>query len=155
MAIEERAFRQHHPNVATLTDNLGSLYLYQKKYDQAEPLLLRAFNIREKVLWPQHPDVANSLHNLGKVCFLQHRYTEAESHFRQALAIRENSLGPNHPDLGRSLGAYVLLLQKTKRKSEAAAMNARAKEILAKYPDSRSAYQTVDVRDLDRRKSVQ
>jgi tetratricopeptide (TPR) repeat protein len=107
-------------------------------------------NIRERVLGAQHPDVANSFRNLAKVCFLQHRYTEAESHFRRALAIMDKSLGPNHPDLAHILGAYGLLLKKTNRKSEAAPMNSRAKEILAKYPASRSAHQTVDVRDLDR-----
>jgi tetratricopeptide (TPR) repeat protein len=125
------------------------MYLNERKYDRAEPLLQRSLAIREQTLGPKHPDVANSLHNLARLYVEQRRYTEAESLYGKAIAIMEESIGPNHPDLARTLGAYVLLLQKTKRKSEAAAMNARAKEILAKDPASRSAHQTVDVRDLD------
>jgi tetratricopeptide (TPR) repeat protein len=129
---------------------LGSLYLYQKKYDQAEPQLLRALNIRKNLLGSDHPDVGFVLHNLAKVYFLKHHYAEAESLYRQAVAIREKSLGLNHPDLAHTLRAYALLLQKTKRKPEAAAMNERAQEILARHPTVRGPQQTVDVRDLAR-----
>ena len=58
----------NHLNVATLTSNLGSLYLYQKKYDQVLPHLRsphpggtsRAGNI---------PMTANVRHNLVQVHF--------------------------------------------------------------------------------------
>jgi len=66
----------------------------------------------------------------------------------------EKSLGPDHLDLAHTLARYALLLQKTKRKSEASAMNTRAKEILAKNPATRSANQTVDVRNLDRNRKA-
>ena len=64
----------------------------------------------------------------------------------------EKSLGPNHPDLAQTLGNYALLLEKMKRKSEASAMKIQVKEILANNPGIRSANQTVDVRDLDRKR---
>ena len=95
-----------------------------------------------------------SLHNLANLNLWKQRYAEAESPYRQALAIQEKSLGPNHPDLAQTLTDYALLLQKTKRKSEAAAMKARAREILARNPATRAAHQTVDVRDLDRNRKA-
>jgi tetratricopeptide (TPR) repeat protein len=96
--------------------------------------------------------VATVLNNIAELYSREHRYAEAEPLFHRALAIREKGLGPNHPDLAHTLNGYALLLRKTKRKSEALAMNARAKEILAKSLENRSASQTVDVRDLDRSK---
>jgi tetratricopeptide (TPR) repeat protein len=81
LAIEERTFGENHPDVATLTNNLGNLYLYQKKYAHAEPLLLRAFSIREKLLGPDHPAVANVLHNLARLHFLEVRYGEGRAAF--------------------------------------------------------------------------
>ena len=83
--------------------------------------------------------------------FQQHRYGEAEALYSRALAIIEKSLGPDHPDLAHMLDKYALLLQKTKRKPEASTMKARAKAILANNPAARSANQTIDVWDLDRK----
>ncbi len=131
------------------------MYLYQKKYVQAAPLLLRALEVREKLLGPQHPEVAIVLHNLARLDFLQHRYAEAESLYRRAVTIMEKGLGRNHPDLGYALASYALLLQKTKRKSEAAAMTSRVREILTRNSVARSTHQTVDVRDRSQPKSLE
>ena len=38
------------------------------KYRDAEPLCLRALQIREQVLGPDHPDVAKQLNNLALLC---------------------------------------------------------------------------------------
>ena len=44
---------------------LAGLYQTQGTYARAEPLLVRALEIREKALRPTHPDVAQSLNNLA------------------------------------------------------------------------------------------
>ena len=69
-----------HPDVATISNNLGIMYHKQRKYSQAEPLLLRSMKIRQKALGPEHPAMANAFHNLANVYFQQHRYDEAEAH---------------------------------------------------------------------------
>lgn len=38
------------------------------QYRDAEPLCLRALQIREQVLGPDHPDVAKQLNNLALLC---------------------------------------------------------------------------------------
>jgi hypothetical protein len=95
--------------------------------------------------------VAFIFNSLAELIFMRHRYAEAEPLYQRALAVRETRLGPNHLDLARTLNGYALLLRRTKRKPEASAMKARAKEILARA--NRSASQTVQARDLDPRKS--
>ena len=109
------------------------MYLYQKKYDQAEPLLLRSLNIREKALGPKHPEVANSLHNLGESLLRTASLRVKPTRFtaRPLRSWRKASDRITRIWLTR-LEPTLLLLQKTKRKSEASAMNARAQEILAR-----------------------
>jgi hypothetical protein len=59
----------------------------------------------------------------------------------------------DHPDLAETLRNYAALLRKTKRKSEANTLDARAKSIMAKSPAT-LADRTIDVQTL-RLRSVQ
>ena len=53
------------PNDAKLLNKLGLAYYDQGKYEQAEPLFLHSFEIREKSLGKDHPDVTLSLNYLA------------------------------------------------------------------------------------------
>ena len=91
---------------------------------------------------------------MGKLYLRQHRYSEAEPLYRRALSIQENNPGLHHPDVVSTLMGYALLLNKTRRKSEASAMIVRAQEILTKNAVELSTDHTVDIQALDpRRKS--
>ena len=72
-------------------------------YQEAEPLLQRALDIREKALGPEHPDVADSLNNLAVLYHDQGKYGEAEPLYQRALAIDEKALRPRAPDVAISL----------------------------------------------------
>jgi tetratricopeptide (TPR) repeat protein len=52
------------PNDATLLNNLSKAYYDQGKYEQAEPLLLRSLEIKEKALGKDHPDTKQTRDNL-------------------------------------------------------------------------------------------
>ena len=67
---------------------------------EAEPLLKRALDIREKALGKDHPDTANSLNNLAELYNKQGKYVEAEPLYKRALDIREKELGKDHPSTG-------------------------------------------------------
>jgi tetratricopeptide (TPR) repeat protein len=51
--------------VARWLNGLGSLYLDQGRYREAEPLFRRALSIQQKQFGPGHPEVAISLNNLA------------------------------------------------------------------------------------------
>jgi hypothetical protein len=102
----------------------------------------------EKTLGPEHPNVARTLVNLAQLQITDHHHAEAEALYLRALAIQEKSLGADHPILADTLKAYALLLRETKRKPEAAVLNTRAKDILAKLA-AQSTNQPVDVRELE------
>ena len=64
-----------HPSVATSLNNLAGLYESQGRYTEAEPLYIKALDMRKKLLGAEHPDVASSLNNLAFLYNAQGRYT--------------------------------------------------------------------------------
>ena len=91
-----------HPDTALSLNNLAVLYRKQGKYEQAEPLYVRALAIREQQLGPLHPDTASSLNNLAAPLLAQGKYEQAEPLLVRALAICEQQLGPEHPDTAKA-----------------------------------------------------
>ena len=87
--------------------------LYQKQglYKKAEPLLVRALAIKEKVLGAEHPSTANSLNNLALLYKKQGLYKKVEPLFLRALSIIEKVLGVEHPRTSTSLNNLALLYQ--------------------------------------------
>jgi hypothetical protein len=131
-----------------LTNNMGSLYLSQKKIPLGGSATSTGLRHPGKPSRSERPAVAPVLRSLADVYFLELRKRTRVS--RRAIAIQEKSLPPDNIDLADTLASYALLLTRTKHKTEAAVMKARDREILARSPAARAAHQTVDVRDLDR-----
>jgi serine/threonine-protein kinase len=75
---------------------LGRALVYQKKFDEAVPLLERALGIQERVHGPAHPRVASALNDLGSVALQQKRLDEAEGRFRRMLDIYRAVYGEGH-----------------------------------------------------------
>jgi len=75
----------------------ATLYLNEGLYEEAEPLLNAALNIRKSLLGENHPDVGISLYNLASLYDNQFRFKEAEDLFKQSLSIFKSTLGHNHP----------------------------------------------------------
>ena len=92
-----------HPDVARSLNNLAMLYKDQAAYRKAEPLLVRALDIWEKVLVAMHPDVARSLNNLAMLYDAQGAHGKAEPLYLRALDIHEKALGAMHPDVATNL----------------------------------------------------
>ena len=84
---------------------------------------------------PHDPRLATSLNNLALLYQVQGKYAEAEPLYKRSLAIREKALGLEHPDVARSLENYARLLRMTKRKDQAAKLEASAKAIRAKHAE--------------------
>ena len=83
-----------HPDTAQSLSSLAVLYYEQGKYKQAEPLLRRAFAIRERqLLEPDHPDTAQSLTCLALLYCEQGKYKQAEPLLQRTIAIRGTATG--------------------------------------------------------------
>jgi tetratricopeptide (TPR) repeat protein len=113
--------------------NYAGRYLDERaQYAEAESLLQRALDIRERILGPDHPDTATSLSDLARLCQTQGKYEPAKTLNERALAVREKILGPEHPDTATSLNNLAGLYQDQGRYAEAEPLYRRALEIKEK-----------------------
>jgi hypothetical protein len=87
------------PRYAYSLEKLGEVLLNQKRFDQAEPLMLRAHTLKLKILGPEHLSVAATLNSLSKLYYFQGKYEQAEPLARQFVRICEKNLGMEHADV--------------------------------------------------------
>lgn len=120
LARFERAYGPDDLEVAKRVEHLAcNLYLHQNRLAEAEALLKRSLQIREKLLRSDHPTIARNLLNLGDLYKKQGRYAEAEPLFKRCLQVRESVLGPEHHDVGGCLFGLGELYFSQKRYAEA------------------------------------
>ena len=130
--------------LANSLNNLALLYYSQGRYEQAEPLLVQALEMRKRILGEHHPDVANSLNNLAGLYDSQGRYEEAEPLLVQALEMRKRILGEHHPDVASSLNNLASLYDSQGRYEQAEPLYVQALEIFKRilgehHPDVASS----------------
>jgi tetratricopeptide (TPR) repeat protein len=75
-----------HPSTAATLNNLAQLYQAQGRYEEAEPLFLRALTIKEKALPPDHP--STNLENYASLLREMNLPREAQTLEQRAKAIR-------------------------------------------------------------------
>ena len=107
-----------------------SYYLdYRGQYAEAEPLYLRAIEIRRVVLGEGHPLYAESLNNLAALYQAMGRHDQAEPLFRRAVEIYRTTAGEGHPDYATALNNLAELYRGAGRHGEAEPLFRRAMEI--------------------------
>jgi tetratricopeptide (TPR) repeat protein len=82
------------------------LYYSIGSYPAAEPLYVRALQIREQQLGANHPDTATSLNNLALLYESIDRSEEALPLYARAVEICEHALGLEHPSTVTVRGNY-------------------------------------------------
>jgi tetratricopeptide (TPR) repeat protein len=73
-------------DAATLS-NIGSIYLRQRRYAQAEPFSLKSLELTASLLGPSHPDLTLTLPGLAEVYFQMGRYADSMRLYQRSLAI--------------------------------------------------------------------
>ncbi len=114
---------------ASLLNMLGELYRLQGRYSEAEPLLKRSLEMREKKFGADDLKIAESLNNLAALYSNLQRYDEAETLLKRSLAILENTLGPDHLSVARSLNNLASIYRILGRFDDAVPLLMRAQEI--------------------------
>ncbi len=95
---------------AQLLDTLGTVYASFGQFDQAEPHLRSALDMRRRLLGDEHVDVAASLNNVAIVLHAKGEFAAAEPLYREALVQRRKLLGHEHTDVATSLNNLAALL---------------------------------------------
>jgi len=114
-------------NSPAAMSNLGSLYVTQGRYSEAEPLLRKAISLTTNA-----ENEATYLYNLARLYFEQGLYVEAESTLLKSMAITEEIHGLSNLMIVGPLNSLGTLYAKLMRSEEAENMLLRAIEILQK-----------------------
>ena len=117
------------PDDSIILNWLGLSLHVAGQYLEAEPLLKRALETREKALGKDHPSTATSLNNLAGLYDSQGKYAEAEPLYKRALETREKTLGKDHPDTAASLNNLADLYRAQGKYAEAEPLYKRALDI--------------------------
>ena len=104
---------------AMMLDDVGQAYTNLGLYDQAKPLLQRAYDLQRLAPGDKNLDMAATAWGLARLYRLQGNYEKAEPLFRQALAIREKAAGTNHLLVAESLTDLGECLYMESRDTEA------------------------------------
>jgi tetratricopeptide (TPR) repeat protein len=102
----------NNPQLISTLLGLGSLYTKQSRYEQAIPVVQRAYNIAQQHFGLENPQTARCLSYLGALHLKQEHHELAEQFLTQSLAISERLLVPDHPDIALALEDLSLVYQK-------------------------------------------
>jgi eukaryotic-like serine/threonine-protein kinase len=124
---------------ATMLQSIGRSYHALGLYDQAKPLLERAYALRKNLFGTADLRTAESAEDLATTERLQSDFSSAEKLFREALAVRERKLGPNDRLVGQSLSDLGDCLIRENRDAEAETDLRRALAIFRRTNDPLAA----------------
>ena len=105
--------------VAQTINQMTHLFIHEKKYEEAMPLLKRALDIRVKALGENNLLTAENLGNLALVNQKLGDDLEAEKLYQRALEIKEKKLGDRSPSVAITKTNLANLYAATKKCSEA------------------------------------
>jgi tetratricopeptide (TPR) repeat protein len=125
---EAQSFTGHDPRLPISLEGLAAAYWKQGRYDQAEPLTRRCFNIYETVLGPDHDDVGVVANNLAMLYHAQGKLLLAEGMYKRSLPLRARALGNQHPAVFNMMMNYCNVLVALDRAYEAEEVKARFAE---------------------------
>ena len=131
LAVADEGAESHDPRICPVLNELGVLYKYMGRFDEAGQVYHRALAVAAgRAGHPDDATMATLYHNLGGLEHARERYAAGEPYARRAVAIREQLLGPNHPEVAADLAALAPILDAQGKRREAAAMMVRSLGIL-------------------------
>ena len=134
--------------LATVYNNLGSIYGYLGDHSKELEYQLKALDICEKVLPPEHPTLASSYNNVGSTYGNLGDHSKALEFLLKALEIWEKVLPPEHPHLAASYNnvgsTYSALGDHSKAlEFQMKALEIREKVLPPDHPDLAQSYNNV------------
>jgi tetratricopeptide (TPR) repeat protein len=132
LAEQPAATPIYEDKLATSLNWLAIVLIRQDHPAEAEGLLLRALQLREKIYGRNHPDYAVTLNDLGIVATKMGQEDHAEDLLRQALQIDETIYGTYHPSVLRDTGNVAYFLINVGRGREAEPLLRKAVDISEK-----------------------
>ncbi len=101
-------------------------------YEESEKLLLKALEIKEKLLGIEHLEIAEIDYQLAEMYKIQCKYKEAEEFYKKSLQIQEKVLGEEHPNTARNYNSLAGVYERQGKYKEAENLCEKALKIREK-----------------------
>jgi tetratricopeptide (TPR) repeat protein len=136
-------------DTTSVLNNLGNVYMAQKKFMLARDLLNRVLEMKEASFGLMHPNLVFTLIALGNVDIEMKEYSKAEDQLQRALGILEAQKENEDPSTARVLFALSTCYSRSGQKLRADATLAKAAELaranLKENPDMRPIVENYSV----------
>ena len=126
----DKAFAGQPETEAAVRLAIGDTYKELGLFQEAEPFIRRAVEIRRERLGTRHPDFLSAIDSLATLLHRQGKWTDAEAMFRENLETRRRELGTDHPDTLASIEGLAWSLQALGKDAESEAL---CREALERY----------------------
>ncbi len=131
LAILRKVYPDGHLSLADALINLAKLHLNARgDADAAEPLIVDAKEMFDRLLGPVNARSAECLHDLGTMKYYRRDYAAAERYYREALPLTRR-FHPNTVNLGLSINNLAAVLESQGRYDELEALHRQARDIFA------------------------
>jgi len=95
---EAENFEETDPRLIVTLDRLSSIYLVQRKFDMAEPLLKLSLDLKE--MSAMELEMITTLDQIGRCYYEQQKYLESEQSMLRSAELCSTLYGPEHESLG-------------------------------------------------------
>lgn len=85
--------------IVMLMDDLGTIYLAQQQYEQAERTWRKSLSMREQILGDRHPSIAPRLKDLARLVMHDKRFDETEQLLKRMVDILQADAGSDRTDV--------------------------------------------------------
>lgn len=136
LKISEELYGPLHPSLASLYNNLGTLYRYLADYKKAEQDYKWALALSEHNYGPNNPEEAGSLENLAALYNDLGRQTEAELSAKRALTLLETNANQDPQILAKTQGLLGQIEYSLHNYSQAQNLFRKASQTLEKTSQS-------------------
>jgi tetratricopeptide (TPR) repeat protein len=100
---------------------LATLYRFQEKFAEADPLFEKGLASYRKLYGPEHPYTLREMYGLAVNYAGEHKYAEAEPLMLQVLEENTKLLGAEHPDTLSTMSGLAVLYEKEGKLAQAEA----------------------------------
>ena len=148
LAISKKKQGVKHVATASDLNELGWNLRLQERYEEAEPLLLQALEIRQDLLGDDDINTGISLSNVGSLRQAQGDFRTAHQFYERALAVLEKATGKDDPQVAICLDNMSGMLVRQGRLEEAEKVAKRALAIRKSKLDPKHALITDSIHGL-------
>ena len=124
--VFRKMFGNYHSETSSALGYLGSIRIYEKKWDMAKPLIEDSMKIRMRLLGENNTKTCISYVNYAEILMNLGQFSESRQYLERALNIRARRFGEKHQDVAYTLFKIAKLEELENRLVESISIHCKA-----------------------------